>query len=900
MSLSDRYIINNTALMDEWDWEKNNALGLNPEKISEKSEKKPWWRCKECNNSWQTAVYIRSNGHGCPICSRKNATRTPKASKPFISTIPSLLEEWDWHKNGELGLFPDKITCGSNKKVWWICKDCGNSWNTKPLSRDNGSGCPICGRKKAKESYKAVRLTYNSLSNTRPDLLEEWDYELNGELTPDLVTASTNRKVWWRCKKCNQAWNATISHRAIGRGCPVCAGKVVVSGINDLATVNPRIAAEWDYENNELTPQQVTARNNIKAAWVCAVCGHQWKSCIATRNSGTGCPQCQKNHHTSLPEQIVYFYVKQAFPDTVNGFAIRSKGKPRSVDIYIPSLNLAIEYDGSRWHKNINRDLAKNKFLTEQGFQIIRLREKGCPILEDSSYCITVDYTSSSYLYLTSGIQSIFEYIKQQYGLTISVPVDIEADFFEILSAFETDKKEKSLAVVNPKLASEWDYNKNGAVTPNQVIAVSDKRFWWVCKECNYSWKAIVSDRHYGSGCPRCSGNVVWEGVNDLQTKRPEVAAEWDYEKNVGFSPNTVSYRGNRKAWWLCQKCGYSWSARVADRSAGIGCPACAGKAVMEGRTDLATVNPELALEWDYEKNGTLTPQMVVGGSNKKVWWKCKVCSHSWKTDVYSRHTAGHGCPVCGRKNRKITLNPDNILSKVFPEIALEWDYEKNGELLPDNITFGSGTKVFWLCKICGHSWQAAPNDRANGHGCPVCAIRKQSEEKHRRSVEKNNFYLWCQEHEKAYLLEEWDTIANNGRTPNDFSYGSNESVGWICNACGHKWSATISNRVRGSGCPNCYDLRRRGEKNTQPVKGNNAFPTWCLRNGRHDLLEEWNVEKNVHPAENYTYGSNVKLWWKCRSCGCEWETTIKSRILQGTSCPQCGKRKNRKKEQGA
>lgn len=895
MSLSGRYIINNIALMEEWDWEKNNVIGLNPEKISEKSEKKPWWICKECGNSWQTAVYIRSNGHGCPICSRKIVANKPHVKKPLVSANPDLMLEWDFSKNNQEGLSPDKLTCGSNKKVWWLCQKCGHSWSARPLSRDKGSGCPVCGRSKAKAAYKAARLSYNSLADTRPELLDDWDYELNGELTPDLVTASTNRKVWWRCRKCNQPWKASVSHRNIGRGYPVCAGQTLVAGVNDLATVNPRLAAEWDYDNNDLTPKQVSARNNIKAAWVCSVCGHHWKAYIATRNGGTGCPQCQKNFHTSLPEQIVYFYVKQAFPDAINGYAINSKGKPRSVDIYIPSLSVAIEYDGSRWHKNVNRDLGKNLFLKEQGVQVVRLREKGCPNLEDGSYCITVEYTPSSYLYLAPGIHGIFDYIKQQHGVFVSVPVDIEADFYEILSAFETDKKEKSLAVVNPTLASEWDYQRNGAVTPNQVIAVSDKRFWWLCKECGYSWKSVVSDRHYGSGCPRCSGRVVWEGVNDLQTKRPELALEWDYERNAGLSPDKISYRGDKKAWWLCQKCGYSWNSRVADRSAGIGCPSCAGKAVAVGRTDLVTVNPELASEWDYEKNGELTPQMVVGGSNKKVWWICNTCAHSWRTDVYSRNTAGHGCPVCGRKNRKRTINPDNILSKVFPEIASEWDYERNGELLPENITFGSGTKVFWLCKECGHSWQATPNDRANGHGCPICAVQKQRESWHRRCVEKNNFENWCNEQSVTFLLEEWDVEANNGETPDTFSAGSNQAVWWKCRICGHKWSATISNRGRGSGCPNCYDLRRKGEKNTQPAKGTNALPIWCEQNDRANLLSEWSSSKNKYPPEHYTFGSHAKVWWNCSDCGHEWEAVIKSRTTLGNGCPNC--RKKRKKE---
>lgn len=750
-------------------------------------------------------------------------------------------------------------------------------------------------RAAAVRTYKATRLARNALADKRPDLVEEWDLDLNGDLTPDQVTASSGQKVWWRCKKCNQTWQATVAHRNDGRGCPVCSGRKLVVGVNDLATVNPKLAAEWDYDNNDLTPQQVSARNNIKASWICSVCGHHWKALVATRNGGTGCPQCQKNFHTSLPEQIVYFYVKQAFPDAVNGSAVTSKGKPRSIDIYIPSLGLAIEYDGSRWHKNADRDSQKTKFLYEQGIHLVRIREHGCPSLEDGSFCITVHYNSSSYLYLTSGILTLFDYINRRYHLSVEIPVNIESDFYDILSAFETDKKERSLAIVNPKLASEWDSQKNGTVTPQQVVAVSDKRFWWLCSECGYSWKSAVSDRHYGHGCPRCAGLVVWEGVNDLQTKRPMLASEWDCEKNGNLLPSKLSYRGNRKVWWLCQKCGYSWSARVADRSAGIGCPACAGKAVIEGQTDLATTNPDLASEWDYEKNGKLTPQMVAGGSNKKVWWICKTCSHSWQADIYSRNSAGHGCPVCGRKNRKRTLNPDNVLSVVFPELVQEWDYAKNGGLLPENITFGCGRKVFWLCKDCGPSWQAAPNDRANGHGCPVCAIRKQGESWHKRCVERNNFQSWCIEQSKTCLLDEWDLEANGGLTPDNFSAGSNQEIGWICQTCGHKWSATISNRGRGSGCPNCYDLRRKGEKNTQPIKGNNALPNWCKTNGKEILLSEWNNEKNKYPPEHYTYGSHAKVWWKCSDCGHEWDAVIKSRTTTGNGCPKCRKKRNKK-----
>lgn len=73
---------------------------------------------------------------------------------------------------------------------------------------------------------------------------------------------------------------------------------------------------------------------------------------------------------------------------------------------------------------------------------------------------------------------------------------------------------------------------------------------------------------------------------------------------------------------------------------------------LVKGTNDLATVNPTLAEEWNYEKNGTLTPDQVTAGSEKKVWWKCEF-GHEWEAIVLSRNR-GNGCPICaGRKIRK-------------------------------------------------------------------------------------------------------------------------------------------------------------------------------------------------------------------------------------------------------
>lgn len=77
-------------------------------------------------------------------------------------------------------------------------------------------------------------------------------------------------------------------------------------------------------------------------------------------------------------------------------------------------------------------------------------------------------------------------------------------------------------------------------------------------------------------------------------------------------------------------------------------CPCCTNRVVVEGVNDLATTHPEIAAEWNYERNGGLKPTDVVAGSSKRVWWKCPD-GHEWQAIVYRRKAGGGNCPVCGK-----------------------------------------------------------------------------------------------------------------------------------------------------------------------------------------------------------------------------------------------------------
>ncbi|MCX7615616.1 MAG: zinc-ribbon domain-containing protein, partial [Clostridiales bacterium] len=81
-----------------------------------------------------------------------------------------------------------------------------------------------------------------------------------------------------------------------------------------------------------------------------------------------------------------------------------------------------------------------------------------------------------------------------------------------------------------------------------------------------------------------------------------------------------------------------------------------------------------MAAEWDYDKNGNLRPEHFTGGSNKKVWWKCKL-GHSWQANIHNRVFHNVNCPYC--TNKKVWQGFNDIVT-THPDVAAEWDYEKN------------------------------------------------------------------------------------------------------------------------------------------------------------------------------------------------------------------------------
>lgn len=721
----------------------------------------------------------------------------------YVSEVDKLMLEWNREKN--IDISPDQISVYSEKKVWWRCSTCGNSWQATVKHRYLRTGCPYC-------SHHKVMPGYNDLASQYPDIATEWDNGKNEPLKPTEVSSYSNKKVWWICHKGHE-YEATVNHRVSERtGCPYCSNSKVLEGYNDLASQFPKIALEWDYEKNgNLKPTEVIAGSGKKMWWICSNCGHSWKAQLYERTKfGTGCPVC---------------------------------GRKKQVKAFKENL----------------------------------IKEKG--------------------------------------------------------------------SIAELPIAKEWNFARNGDLKPSDFTAGSNKKVWWICSK-GHEWQATIVGRFKPMGCPYCSNRRVLSGYNDIGTLYPELLEEWDWEKNGDLKPEDIVIGSTKKVWWKCKTCGYEWQTATKYRTRNhSGCPECAkllrGKEKHE--TELALngslEDSELAQEWNYEKNGALKPADFTKQANKKVWWKCKTCGYEWQAKINNRYN-GRGCPLC---SNKVVVAGVNDLATTNPELAAEWNYERNGELKPTTVTAGAGKKVWWKCPK-GHEYEATILHRSDGTNCPICNSGRQTSfaeqalfyyikqlfpdamnrcmdiignrmeldiyipsrklaieydglfwHKENRITRDKKKYELCKQ-KGIKLIRVREQLPKKGIVIADEVYSTkgldkNKNLDKIIQLVLSRLDTMSSTFERKDlfdfSIPISVDLQRDNFKIREYMA---ELKKDSLADLYPDIVEEWNQDKNGDLLPNmFKPGSSVKIWWKCRTCGYEWQSTIDRRV-KSNGCPECYK----------
>jgi len=342
-----------------------------------------------------------------------------------------------------------------------------------------------------------------------------------------------------------------------------------------------------------------------------------------------------------------------------------------------------------------------------------------------------------------------------------------------------------------------------------------------------------------------------------------ELFEELHPTKNIGVDFSEIYENSGRKVWWQCRvNPKHVWTQSITNRTKhNYGCPYCSGRFTLPEES-FAKLFPSIANELHPNKNGDFNPFSVRPNSNKKVWWKC-INGHEWQQSIHHRVRRNAGCKICKRL--------ENSLLNKHPELAKEWHYGKNGSLKPSDVTKSSKLKVWWKClNDPTHEWEMTIETRVrNKTGCPKC----NQPSKIKGKLPTLDIY-------NPVLAKQWHPHKNKELTPSSVTPGMSKKVWWLCpNNSAHEWEASISNRVKGRGCPYCAKIRVTPE-NSLKIK----FP---------EIAKQWHPTKNKNlKLSEISYGSARKVWWQCQKVvSHEWQETVVSRTQRNKiECPFCSK----------
>ncbi len=271
-----------------------------------------------------------------------------------------------------------------------------------------------------------------------------------------------------------------------------------------FADKHPELTAEWDESNAPLTPWNVSYGSNKKVVWKCRE-GHRWKTYVKDRSHGHGCPICNKRQAKPGINDLA-----TAYPEIASEWSEKNENlRPSDVK---PKSGKKVWWKcskcGYEWRANI--------------VERVR-RSSGCP--NCARRVLVAGYTDLAAVY--PEIAAEWSEKNENLKPTSVWPSSRKTVWWKcktcsyewqavIYNRVKGDANCPSCAdrVVNtgfndletvcPELVAEWDREKNGELTPDKVLASSRQYVYWK-DYYGHTWKAKVSDRTMGMGCPYCT-----------------------------------------------------------------------------------------------------------------------------------------------------------------------------------------------------------------------------------------------------------------------------------------------------------------------------------------------------------------------------------------------------------
>ncbi len=440
-------------------------------------------------------------------------------------------------------------------------------------------------------------------------------------------------------------------------------------------------------------------------------------------------------------------------------------------------------------------------------------------------------------------------------------------------------------------LKNEWCNIRNKISNPFlsiPIIILSNIKAFWTHKcsneECNeiHVWEDSIYNRINGSECQYCLNKRTKYCVcHSLLGKYPEIAKEWDYEKNGDLRPEKVKPFCTKKVFWKhkCSNCDeiHNWNSMIKNRTISkYKCPICAlkTKKCCKCKSFINThkdTHQYVINEIDYEENekNSINIYELSSGSEKKIYWKC-MKDHKWFAIIKNRISHKTNCPICFNLNRSKGSFKQQLLKNKYPSIFNELHPTKNDKLDINKITFSSNKNIWWICKE-GHEWKQIIRNRTSSKNsiCKEC----------NPNLLKNKY---------PYIFNELHPTKNDKLDINKITFSSKNKVWWKhkCPYCDeyHEWKQRIDSRtIDCYGCNIC-SLNRKICCKCKSIATTHPY-----------ILKEWNYEENNNLKQfQISSGSGQKIHWIC-SKSHKWIASPNNRIRKGTDCPSCNNSKGEK-----
>lgn len=526
-----------------------------------------------------------------------------------------------WHPDNAKS--PEQVSSGSDYRAKWLCAACGQTSEATVFRRAReGLGCPVC-------AGRVIVAGVNDLATLRPDIAMQFIEDPAGKHSPTTVPVGSKAEFIWRCDSCSYEWKTRVSHRTNGRGCPACAGTIIVPGNNDLATKFPDIAAELDDEN--YTADQLLPNSNIMVQWTCAN-GHTWKTRVFNRTrDNRGCNTCVRKEFSSVFERDILALITAAIPDEGITPTARSVVKNRELDMYVPGRRIAIEANGVYWHtekfgKTERYHANKAEACADQGINLITIWEDDWKTRRPAAEAyLLAQFQDRDPGTLHLDNITLDEANTYLAGKTLEAPV-----------AQNTSKSCPFIAV--------------GAHESDELVAVVVYR--------KTQERALRIDRYAADGASPRYLDAFTTYLEAMVTGYDHILYDDNAERSqrVTFQANGFAVRNKSNPRYTLVKGSTRYAPDAPEVNDGGQYEKawdCGGAVLRRERKNpvvmsVSVQNPELLDEW---RSADILPDETLIGSGKVVQWGCEN-GHTWECKVFERTKRGRTCPECRRADK--------------------------------------------------------------------------------------------------------------------------------------------------------------------------------------------------------------------------------------------------------